>query len=104
MAAVREVPPLSGEQESLCVQHIRGKDKQADRSRKTLMEANLELVVSIAQRHQNDRIYILDVIIKGNEGLLEALKSFADSTEDNFSAYALPYIERAISQATCESE
>jgi|HubBroStandDraft_6_1064221.scaffolds.fasta_scaffold424677_2 RNA polymerase primary sigma factor len=104
LAAMREVPPLSGEQEALCVQHIRAKDKQADRSRKTLMEANLELVVAIAQRHQDDRIYILDLIIKGNEGLLEALKSFAESTEGNFSAYAAPYIERAIADAVCQSE
>ena len=104
MAAVREVPPLSREEEARCVQHIRSKDKQAGRSRKTLIEANLELVVSIAQRHKNNRIYMLDLIIKGNEGLVEALKSFAESTEENFSAYAVPYIECAIYQVTCESE
>jgi len=104
LAEVRKVSPLSREEETRCVQHVKAKDAQADWSGKTLMEANLELVVFIAERNNNDRIHILDLIIAGNEGLLEALKSFPDSTEDSFSVYAVPYIERAISQATCESE
>ena len=34
------------------------------------LEANLHLVVSIAERYQDDHIQILDLIQKGNDGLL----------------------------------
>jgi|SRR5271165_1648654 len=104
LAEVRKVPPLSRGEETRCVQHVKAKDAQADWSEKTLMEANLELVVSIAEKNKNNRVHILDLIMKGNEGLLEALKSFANSTEDNFSAYAVPYIERAIADVLCQSD
>jgi len=96
---MQKVPPLTREEEALCVQHVRAKDDQADYSGKTLIEANLHVVVSVAERYKNDRIHTLDLIQRGNEGLLEALQTFADSQQDNFSAHAMPFIERAIAQA-----
>jgi len=91
---VATIPPLTPEQEAACVQHLRAGDQEAERAGKNLAEAQLALVVSIAQRYPNPRVHTLDLIIAGNNGLLEALKTFRDSHEESFSAYATPYIER----------
>jgi RNA polymerase primary sigma factor len=93
------VSPLTRERETECVLHIRARDEHAEVAEKDLVEANLHLVVSIAEKHPSDRIHILDLIIEGNQALVAAVRAFADSDADNFSAFAELYIERAIVQA-----
>ena len=100
LATVSEnVPPLTRSEESACIQHVRAGDQHAESAGLRLVEANLHLVVTIAERYQNDRIHILELIQKGNDGLLDALRSFAASDEQSFSAHAAPYVERAIAAA-----
>jgi DNA-directed RNA polymerase specialized sigma subunit len=41
----------------------------------------------------------LDVIIIGNNALMTAVRAFADSNAEDFSAFAAPFIERAIVHA-----
>ena len=95
---VTKVPPLSREEELRCLQHLRARDQQAESAGKRLLEANLHLVVSIAERYSNNGIHILDLIQSGNAGLLAALQNFGESSDDNFPAHATPYIERAIAE------
>ena len=99
LAEVCKVPPLSREEEIRCVQHIRAGDDQAEGAGERLAEANLQLVVAIAERHRNDHVHILDLIQQGNDGLLVALQTFRDSVQDSFSAHATPDVERAIAKA-----
>jgi RNA polymerase primary sigma factor len=99
LSEVQKVPPLSPDEEIRCLQHIRVGDGQAEPARKRLVEANLHLVVSAAERNRNDRIHFLDLIVKGNDGLMGALQAFRESGEDSFSAYAKACIERAIAEA-----
>jgi len=66
---------------------------------KDLLEANLALVVSIAQKHASGHIHILDLIQTGNAALLTAVRAFADSNSEDFSAFAAPFIENAILHA-----
>lgn len=99
LAALGEVPLLSREEEVRCVQHMRARDSQAESSGQRLVEANLHLVVSIAEGYRNNSTYILDLIQHGNDGLLEALRTLTDSSADSFSAHAAPYIEHAITEA-----
>jgi DNA-directed RNA polymerase sigma subunit (sigma70/sigma32) len=99
LAEVENVPPLTRDEEIGCIQHIRGRDPQAEASGQRLAEANLYLVVSIAERYWKNNFYILDLIQHGNDGLLEALRTFAGSSEDSFSTHAAPYIEHAIAKA-----
>jgi RNA polymerase primary sigma factor len=73
LAEVCKVPALSRDEEFSCVQHIRAGDQQADSAERLLVEANLRLVVSIAERYRNERIHILDLIQEGNDGLVRAL-------------------------------
>lgn len=91
-----KVPPLTREQETDCVRHIRARDEYAELAEKDLVEANLALVVSIAEKHSSDHVHILDLIVEGNTALLLAVPAFADSNAEDFPAYAAPYIERAI--------
>ncbi len=99
LSEVQKVPPLSPDEEIRCLQRIRAQDEQAEPARKRLVEANLHLVVSIAERNRNARIQFLDLIVKGNDGLMRALQAFGDSREDNFSTYATACVERAIAEA-----
>jgi len=95
---VGKVPPMTREQERECVLHIRANDEQADVAEKDLVEANLRLVVSIVQKLPSDRVHILDLIEEGNRALMASVRAFVDSDAENFSAFAAPYIERAIMQ------
>jgi len=62
-------------------------------------EANLALVVPIARTYSNDQVLTEDLIVPGNHGLLQALKTFRASDEENFLAHAAAHIERAIAEA-----
>jgi len=99
---IHKVPPLSLAEEMACVQHVRAGDEQAESAGQRLVEANLLLVVSIAERYLTDRVHILDLIQKGNEGLQLALRNLSDTRVDGFSAHAAPCIERAITEAWME--
>jgi len=99
LSEIGNVPPLTREREMHCIRLIRSRDEQAELAKKDLLEANLALVVCIAQKHPSDRIHILDLIITGNNALMQALRAFADSDAQNFTAYAEPFIENAIVHA-----
>ncbi len=101
---VCKVPPLSREQELECVRHIRARDEQAELARMQLVEANLGLVISIAEKHRSVHIHILDLTQKGNDALMAAVQPFADSGAEGFSTYAAPFIERAIEHAVATSQ
>ncbi|MEO8049058.1 MAG: hypothetical protein ABI833_01465 [Acidobacteriota bacterium] len=101
---VSKVPPLSRAEEISCFEHLRAGGPQAKSAEKRLLEANLHLVISIAERYQSGRVHILDLIVKGNHGLLGALYTFADSGEDSFSDWAAVHIEHAIAAAAAFPE
>lgn len=96
-------PPLTIEEENDLSRHVLAQDGQAESAGLRLVEANLIQVVTIAQRHQSAGTHIVDLVQKGNDGLLFALKTFADCAEESFSSYAAQCIERAISMAIAES-
>jgi RNA polymerase primary sigma factor len=99
LAELHKIPPLARDEEIVCVAHVRAEDEMPESSKIRLCEANLLLVVSIAQRYRNDRVRILDLIQRGNDGLMQAVRTVSDSVHDSFSAHAAGYIERAIAEA-----
>lgn len=99
VSMLHTLPPVTREEEISCIQHVRAGGEQAQSSRKRLFEANLLLVVSIAERYQNDRIHVLDLIVKGNEALEQSLQTLSDISGDVFSAYVAGRIESAIAAA-----
>jgi RNA polymerase primary sigma factor len=99
LAELARIPPLDRTEEVACIQHVIAEDEIAENCRKRLVEANLQLVVTLAERHHSGRVHILDVIQKGNEGLLQATQSLTDCLPGSFSTHAEKYIKRALIDA-----
>ena len=100
----RAVPPLRKDQEIELSRHVLANDPQAQSAGKTLVEANLAMVVSIAERYPRPNMHFLDLVQKGNDGLLFALKTFPDHPNQSFSTYAAACVDAAIAKAIAESE
>lgn len=98
------VQPLTSDEANGLLKQIRSGSDRAEHAEKRLIEANLSLVVAIAERFRSHGCPMLDLIQRGNEGLLLALKSFTGESSDNFSAYAASCIESALSKAVSESQ
>ncbi len=97
LAQVRQIPALkAGMRRSVVSGTFRPDMMHATAAGKRLMEANLLLVVSIAERYRTATAPWLDLIQQGNAGLMLAIRSLAESSEDGFSEHATRYIERAI--------
>jgi RNA polymerase primary sigma factor len=99
LAEVRRVPPLDKAEEVACTDHVRAGDEMAESAARRLVEANLHFVVSLAQDHQSGQD-ILDLIQRGNEGLLRAVHSLTDCVPESFSAHATPFINEALAGGT----
>jgi DNA-directed RNA polymerase sigma subunit (sigma70/sigma32) len=93
------VAPLSAAEEMECIEHVRAGGPMAEPAAVRLLEAHLALVVSIAQRYENPRVHILDLIQAGNMGLLGALEVLKHGTQQTFGGLATEHIERAIQKA-----
>ena len=98
------VQPLTSDQGTELLKQMRSGNNQAEQAEKRLIEANLSLVVAIAERFRSYGCPMLDLIQAGNEGLLLAVRSFIGEFSDNFSAYAASCIESALSKAVSESQ
>ena len=69
---------------------------------KELTESNLRLVVSVAKKHINRGMNILDLIQEGNIGLLKAIKKFDYRRGFKFSTYATWWIRQGITRALAD--
>ncbi len=84
-------PPLPPEEEAKCIA-----DLQNIKSRNTLIERNLRLVVYIARRFDNTGICPDDLISIGTIGLIKAINTFKADKNIKLATYASRCIENEI--------
>ncbi len=87
---------LTPEEERVIAHKIVKGDQSA---RKTLIEANLPLVVSIAKHYRHCGLSDVDLIEEGNIGLIKAVDGYDCSEGYRFSTYATWWIKQAIRRA-----
>ncbi|MDR1249786.1 MAG: RNA polymerase sigma factor RpoD/SigA [Treponema sp.] len=90
---IKKIPLLSFEEELELSRRIQQGDEAA---RKLLIEANLRLVVRIAQAYKSTDVPFMDIIQEGNLALIHAAEKYDHRRQVRFSTYAAWWIRQFI--------
>jgi RNA polymerase primary sigma factor len=96
LSRISRVVLLTHREEVELGRRVRAGDRIA---RRTLIERNLRLVVSVAVRYRRSGVPLEDLIQDGNIGLIEAVERFDPERGYRFSSYAVWRIRKAIQKA-----
>jgi RNA polymerase primary sigma factor len=106
MRELSTIEPLTKDEETSLFQELRGTvgTEQRETIERRLIESQLPLVASIAQKHTASGIPILDLIQEGNLGLMNSIGSFVETPTGDFPTFAASCIEDAITKACGKSK
>jgi len=90
---ISRTPLLTRDEEIELGKRARNGDKEAV---ERLVRSNLRFVVSVAKKHSNSEVPLLDLINEGNIGLMEAAKKFDPDKSNRFITYAKWWIQQSI--------
>ena len=92
---IRQYPRLSAEEEKALAVRCAAGDEEAIR---TMVSANLRLVVSVAREYSGRGVPLLDLVQEGSIGLIAAAKKFDPTLDYRFSTYATKWIRQGITR------
>ena len=92
---IRQIPRLTPEEERELAKRCAEGDEAAIR---TMVCANLRLVVSVAKEYAGRGVPLLDLVQEGSIGLLVAARKFDYTLDFRFSTYATKWIRQGISR------
>lgn len=95
MQQIRQFPLLSAQEEKTLALRCAEGDEDAIR---TLVNANLRLVVHIAREYAGRGVPLLDLVQEGSIGLLIAARKFDPTLDYRFSTYATKWIRRGVTR------
>jgi RNA polymerase nonessential primary-like sigma factor len=90
------IPLLCAEEEWALAERIQRGDSEARRS---LIESNLRLVVTVARGYVGRGVPLMDLIEEGNIGLIRAVEKFEPERRLRFSTYAMWWIRHGVQHA-----
>jgi RNA polymerase primary sigma factor len=93
---ISSTPLLTAQEEIELAARIKRGDKEA---RAHMIQANLRLVVKIAQDYANYGLPVTDLISEGNIGLMKAVERFDPEKGGKLSTYAAWWIKQSIKRA-----
>ena len=96
LAMIRKYPRLTRSEERELARRCAEGDEEAIR---TMVCANLRLVVSVAREYAGRGVPLLDLIQEGSIGLLVAARKFDYTLDYRFSTYATKWIRQGISRS-----
>jgi RNA polymerase primary sigma factor len=94
-----DIPAASPAERTELLQGLRQHQQEQDAARRTMVEGNLRLVVSIARRYSHLGVPFMDLIQEGNIGLMRAVEKFEYERGHRFSTYASYWIRQAVMRA-----
>jgi RNA polymerase primary sigma factor len=100
MRELSTIEPLTKHEETTLFEKLRGTigAEQREPIERRLIESQLPLVASIAEKHRESGVPLLDLIQEGNLGLMDSVRSFAEAPAGDFLTLATTCIEEAITR------
>ena len=93
---IGRMPMLTAEEERNLAERINQGDMEA---KEQLFNSNLRLVVGISRKYMYRGLSLIELILEGSRGLIQAVEKYNNTKEYNFSSCATWWIKEAITRA-----